>query len=86
MRPYVHHRQIPTTPAMMNPRKVRNTQCWPICRADISIGTTIGERRVDTYPENQMSVLSVPTVTGVMREETPGVLVVLVLHENAHPS
>jgi len=37
-----------------------------------------------TYPENQVRVLSVPAVTGVVGEETPGVLVVLILHENPH--
>lgn len=31
-----------------------------------------------------MRVLAVPAVSGVVGEETPGVLVVLVQHENAH--
>lgn len=37
-----------------------------------------------TYPENEVRVLAVPAVTGVVGKETPGVLVVFILHENPH--
>jgi hypothetical protein len=37
---------------------------------------------VVTYPEDQMRVLAVPTVSPVVGEETPRELVIFVLHEN----
>lgn len=38
----------------------------------------------DAYPEDQAGILSVPAVSGVVGEETPGVSVILFLHQNAH--
>lgn len=39
-----------------------------------------------TYPKDQVRVLPVPAVTGVMSEEAPREPVVLVLHQNPHAS
>lgn len=38
------------------------------------------------HPENQPGVFAVPTAALVMAEKAPGMAVVLVLHENPHPT
>lgn len=39
-----------------------------------------------TYPKNQFRIRSMPTVSEMMREETPRMTIVLVWHEHAHSS
>lgn len=48
-------------------------------------GSGVTDRENRTHPENQLHISAMPTVTQMVSEEAPGMVVVLVRKQNSHP-
>lgn len=64
--------------------KAKDGQEHPVLSHLSSVSTVHNSRQHSTYPEDQSRILAMPAVAHMVGEETPGVAVVLVLHQDAN--